>query len=315
MINNLNAPKGVMIDQDGNPLPVWYQWFALVGNVLVAMTASGTTANRPLKFLWVGRNYFNTTLGQMEWYNGTAWVTYGAGGGAPTNASYLVLGLDGTLTNERVLTAGTNVTFVDTGANGTLTVNASGGGAAGAQGAIGMMGEDGADGDIGPPGIAGARGGDGRDGPPGDDGLEGDQGIPGAQGIQGIPGLALIGPPGDDGADGDNGPPGPAGPRGIQGPVGPVAVTVFMGQAQIDIGVRRKKAGSTLIEPKGGFLASQVGKPVTIHEAGGTDEAEHVQLLCTAQIITTTKMKVTWLAVGGNGYAAGKRTINYLIAA
>jgi hypothetical protein len=47
--------------------------------------------------------------------------------GAPVGASYLVLGLDGTLTSERVLTAGTNVSFVDTGANGTLTINASAG--------------------------------------------------------------------------------------------------------------------------------------------------------------------------------------------
>lgn len=51
----------------------------------------------------------------------------GGGGGAPTNASYLVLGLNGTLTQERVLTAGTNITFVDTGAGGTLTINATGG--------------------------------------------------------------------------------------------------------------------------------------------------------------------------------------------
>ncbi len=55
-------------------------------------------------------------------------ATGGGGGGAPTGASYLTLGLDGGLTAERVLTAGTNITFVDTGANGTLTINASGGG-------------------------------------------------------------------------------------------------------------------------------------------------------------------------------------------
>jgi len=52
----------------------------------------------------------------------------GGGGGAPTNAEYLVLALSGSLSAERVLTAGTNITFVDTGANGTLTINASGGG-------------------------------------------------------------------------------------------------------------------------------------------------------------------------------------------
>jgi hypothetical protein len=49
----------------------------------------------------------------------------GGGGGAPTNATYLTLSLNGALTNERVLTAGTNIAFVDTGANGTLTVSSS----------------------------------------------------------------------------------------------------------------------------------------------------------------------------------------------
>jgi hypothetical protein len=50
--------------------------------------------------------------------------TCGAGGSgtAPVGASYLTLGLDGSLTNERVLTAGSAVTITDTGANGTLTV-------------------------------------------------------------------------------------------------------------------------------------------------------------------------------------------------
>ena len=51
-------------------------------------------------------------------------ATCGAGGGsAPVGASYLTLALDGTLTGERVLTAGTNISVADTGANGTLTIN------------------------------------------------------------------------------------------------------------------------------------------------------------------------------------------------
>jgi hypothetical protein len=50
---------------------------------------------------------------------------------APNDASYLTLGLDGDLTNERVLTAGTGISFTDTGPNGTLTVEATGGGGGG----------------------------------------------------------------------------------------------------------------------------------------------------------------------------------------
>ena len=41
---------------------------------------------------------------------------------APADASYLTLATNDSLTNERVLTAGNNITFTDAGANGALTV-------------------------------------------------------------------------------------------------------------------------------------------------------------------------------------------------
>jgi hypothetical protein len=47
----------------------------------------------------------------------------GGGGGAPGDALYLTLALHGGLSNERVLTAGSNISFNDGGANGNLTVN------------------------------------------------------------------------------------------------------------------------------------------------------------------------------------------------
>lgn len=46
----------------------------------------------------------------------------GGGGGAPTNATYVTLSLDATLTNERVLTAGSGITVTDGGANGPVTI-------------------------------------------------------------------------------------------------------------------------------------------------------------------------------------------------
>jgi len=52
-----------------------------------------------------------------------------AGGGSFVQAQYLTLSGDTGLTSERVLTAGTNISFVDTGANGTLTINGTGSGA------------------------------------------------------------------------------------------------------------------------------------------------------------------------------------------
>jgi hypothetical protein len=51
---------------------------------------------------------------------GLKWAA--AGSSAPVGASYVTLGTDGTLTSERVLTAGTAISLTDAGAGSTLTV-------------------------------------------------------------------------------------------------------------------------------------------------------------------------------------------------
>ncbi len=48
----------------------------------------------------------------------------GGGGGAPTDAEYVVMALNGTLTNERKLTAGSRITITDGGAGGNVTIAA-----------------------------------------------------------------------------------------------------------------------------------------------------------------------------------------------
>lgn len=67
---------------------------------------------------------------------GVVTISTGGGGGAPTNASYLVLGTNATLTNERVLTAGTGITLTDGGAGGNLTIASSGSGGGNATTAV-----------------------------------------------------------------------------------------------------------------------------------------------------------------------------------
>lgn len=47
----------------------------------------------------------------------------GAGGGAPTSSEYVVLSLDAALSGERVLTAGTNISLADGGANGNVSLS------------------------------------------------------------------------------------------------------------------------------------------------------------------------------------------------
>jgi len=69
--------------------------------------------------------YTNTSLTVDQQGRLTA-ASSGSAGSAPTDASYLTLGLHGTLTAERLLTAGTGISFVDGGANGALTINNNG---------------------------------------------------------------------------------------------------------------------------------------------------------------------------------------------
>lgn len=40
----------------------WLQWFNQASTVLFANQQSGTTVNRPIKNLWIGRRYYDTTL-------------------------------------------------------------------------------------------------------------------------------------------------------------------------------------------------------------------------------------------------------------
>jgi len=47
--------------------PPWTNFFTHVFEICFANQSSGTTANRPTTYLWVGRIYFDTTLGKPVW--------------------------------------------------------------------------------------------------------------------------------------------------------------------------------------------------------------------------------------------------------
>lgn len=48
-----------------------------------------------------------------------------SGDGAPTDAQYVTLATNATITNERVLTAGVGITLTDGGAGSTITITGS----------------------------------------------------------------------------------------------------------------------------------------------------------------------------------------------
>ena len=79
-----NTPP-VSLDSDGNLQvdPIWASFFNNIFVILTAVTQSGTTANRPTKLLWVGRSYFDTSLGKridLKSVNPNVWVD---GSGTP----------------------------------------------------------------------------------------------------------------------------------------------------------------------------------------------------------------------------------------
>lgn len=67
-------PNQSGFEASGKPSPAWASFFNSIFVILSALTQSGTTAQRPTTFLWVGRTYFDTTLGLPIWYSGPSWV-------------------------------------------------------------------------------------------------------------------------------------------------------------------------------------------------------------------------------------------------
>lgn len=60
--NSFDYPNGVLIDGNGNIMPVWDQWFTRIQAICATGQQSGTTANRPTSNLWIGRQFYDTTL-------------------------------------------------------------------------------------------------------------------------------------------------------------------------------------------------------------------------------------------------------------
>jgi hypothetical protein len=96
----------------------------------ILATVNPTASDDRSTGMHVGFRWLNTTTpAEFVCTNDAAgaavWSSVGGGGGgAPTTSQYVTLATDGTLTNERVLTAGSNISLVDGGAGNALTVNA-----------------------------------------------------------------------------------------------------------------------------------------------------------------------------------------------
>lgn len=66
----------------GNLTPAWAGWFSQAQQILQDLSSSGTTALRPTTVLYVGKAYFDTTLGIPIWMKTPATNTWVNAAGA-----------------------------------------------------------------------------------------------------------------------------------------------------------------------------------------------------------------------------------------
>ena len=59
--------QALVLTESGKFGTEWTNWLASAQLILSATEQSGTTALRPTKNLWIGRHYFDTTLGLEIW--------------------------------------------------------------------------------------------------------------------------------------------------------------------------------------------------------------------------------------------------------
>lgn len=91
----------------------------------IIITDGGANSTATLSLATISPNpagsYTNANV-TIDAYGRVTTVSNGSSGGAPTSATYVTLSLDGTLSNERVLTAGTGIRVTDGGANSNVTL-------------------------------------------------------------------------------------------------------------------------------------------------------------------------------------------------
>lgn len=62
-----DIPRSAPLDEMGNFTPAWSQWITRTHANAITVQQSGTTADRPDRLLWIGRQYFDTDLGHPIW--------------------------------------------------------------------------------------------------------------------------------------------------------------------------------------------------------------------------------------------------------
>lgn len=63
--NGFDAPSTVRaVDQEGNLIRPYVQWIAMINRIGQAALDAGPTTSRPTSMLWIGRQFYDETLGK-----------------------------------------------------------------------------------------------------------------------------------------------------------------------------------------------------------------------------------------------------------
>lgn len=76
--NNVEFPSNFPVVDGSQAATIsWLKWFTWLHNGVSSIYQSGVTANRPTSLLWIGRRFFDTTLGKPVYVKSvrpTVWV-------------------------------------------------------------------------------------------------------------------------------------------------------------------------------------------------------------------------------------------------
>lgn len=105
MADKYDYPSGSpIVDDAGRVSKAWDALFTRWQRVLSAIVDKGTTAQRPTTNLWIGRTFYDTTLGApvyLQSYPPAVWVPFGGGAGNP--ALIAILYNNGSQASDREL--------------------------------------------------------------------------------------------------------------------------------------------------------------------------------------------------------------------
>ena len=66
--------KTLLIDPTGMNNAAWVEYFSTLYFTVISLQQRGTTAQRPVKGVYIGRPFFDTTLVKPIWYTGSNWI-------------------------------------------------------------------------------------------------------------------------------------------------------------------------------------------------------------------------------------------------